>query len=194
MEITREEAQASMARIEEANRQMRRLAAYGGTDMILMIWGAVWFLGYLGNQFVPVWAGLCWLVLILTGIAATIIIGRRSPVKSPLGRQIGIFWGMLYVFIWIWFILLWPFFHIEGAEQWIRFSRHMGAFAATVPMFAYVVMGLWLDRYLLWIGVAVTGLTLVGLYLVYPYFFYWMAVAGGGTLAGTGVLIRRRWR
>jgi len=194
MDITKEEAQASLARIEEASRQMRRLAAYGGTDIILMVWGAIWFLGYLGNQLAPVLAGWIWIILLVIGIAATIIIECRSPVKSPLGRQIGIFWGMLYVFIWIWFILLWPFFHIEGAEQWMRFSRHMGAFAATVPMFAYVVMGLWLDRYLLWIGLVVTGLTLVGLYLFSPYFFVWMAVAGGGTLAGTGVLIRRRWR
>jgi hypothetical protein len=71
---------------------------------------------------------------------------------------------------------------------------HFGAIQATIPMFAYVVMGLWLDHFILWIGLAVTALTLVGLFFLQPYFWLWMAVTGGGMLLGTGLYIRYQWK
>jgi hypothetical protein len=70
----------------------------------------------------------------------------------------------------------------------------MGAIGATVPMFAYVVMGLWLDHFMIWIGLAITGLTVLGLFLAPAWFWIWMAVMGGGSLVSTGFLIRNRWR
>ena len=116
------------------------------------------------------------------------------PVKSPLGRRIGWFWFLLFGYVYLWIALLWPFVRVEGHEQSQMFWRHMGAIFATVPMFAYVVVGLLLDHLMFWIGLAVTALTIVGLLLIGPYFWLWMAAAGGGTLIGTGVIIRNRWR
>jgi hypothetical protein len=47
---------------------------------------------------------------------------------------------------------------------------------------------------MIWIGLAVTGLAVLGLFLVPNWFWIWMAVMGGGTLVGTGLLVRNRWR
>lgn len=60
-------------------------------------------------------------------------------------------------------------------------------------MFAYVVMGLWTDRFLMWLGLFVTATALAGYFLVNPYFCLWMAVTGGGALMVTGLYIRHRW-
>ena len=213
MEISPKEARESLAQAQDAAARMRKLLACRGADALFVIWGVVWFLGYLGNEFAPrllialarggevrdatyAWTlnGL-WLALIALGIALSVVVWkRRSPTMTRGGVRTGLFWLLLYVYVDIWIFLLWPFIKVEGAAESVRFWRHMGAIGATVPMFAYVVMGLWLDHFMIWIGLAVTGLALLGLFLVPVWFWIWMAVVGGGTLIGTGLLVRNRWR
>ena len=43
-------------------------------------------------------------------------------------------------------------------------------------------------------SVAVTGITLLGYYPLREYYSLWMAAAAGGTIFGTGLYIRLRWR
>ncbi len=214
MEITPEEARESLAQAQDVAERTRKLLACRGADALFVIWGVVWFLGYLGTQFTPrlvlalaqggavsegaagwMVSGGLWIVLVAIGIAVSFVIWkRRSPTKTRGGARIGLLWLMLYIYVDIWIFLLWPFIKVQGAEETVRFSRHMGAIAATVPMFAYVMMGLWLDHFMIWLGLGVTGLTLLGLFLFPDWFWIWMAVAGGGALAGTGLLVRNRWR
>ena len=48
-------------------------------------------------------------------------------------------------------------------------GEQMAVFESTVPMFAYVVMGLWTrDRLFVWLGLSVTVTTLAGYFLVHP--------------------------
>jgi hypothetical protein len=48
---------------------------------------------------------------------------------------------------------------------------------------------------MIWVGLAVTGLIVAGLYLIpLPHYWLYLAVTGGGTLIGTGLFVRRRWR
>ena len=62
-------------------------------------------------------------------------------------------------------------------------------------MFAYVILGLWLEaRFLIWLGLAVTGLTAVGYFLLPSYFYLWMAPMGGGALFVTGWYVNRFWK
>ena len=73
-------------------------------------------------------------------------------------------------------------------------DRKISAYWATVPMFAYIIMGLWLDRFFLVLGTLVTLATLAGYYFITDYFFLWMAVVGGGSLVAGGVFIRKNWK
>jgi hypothetical protein len=213
MEISPAEAQESLVQAQDAAERTRKLLACRGADALFVIWGVVWFLGYMGMEFGPrlilalarggevrgatfAWTmnGL-WLTLIALGIAVSLVVWkRRSPTKTRGGARVGWFWLLLYVYVDIWIFLLWPFIKVEGAEESVRFWRHVSAIGATVPMFAYVMMGLWLDHFMIWIGLAVTGLAVLGLFLVPNWFWIWMAVMGGGTLVGTGLLVRNRWR
>jgi hypothetical protein len=204
MEITASEAQESLEQVQDAAERTKKMVAYAGGDTLFIVWGAIWVVGFAATHFLgglgfhslrTLAAHSIWSVLIAAGIVISIIVSkRRAPVQSAAGPRIGWFWWLLYGYMCLWVGLLWPFVKVQGAEEWQVFGKHLGAISATVPMFAYVVVGLWLDHFMLWLGLAVTALAVVGLFLIQPYFWLWMAGMGGGTLIATGLLIRNRWR
>ncbi|MCP4644485.1 MAG: hypothetical protein GY851_28840 [bacterium] len=191
-----DEVRAVMARTRQA-------MAYSGSDVVMMMWGAIWFVGFMASHFLDgmekplghVVAGYAWLLLVGLGVTVTLVVSIRTkaPFRNPMGARMGIFWGLLYGYIWLGYALLHPFINYEafGAGD---AGKYVAAINTLVPMFAYVVMGLWFERYFIWIGLAVTGLLFLGLFVFQPIFYIWMAFLGGGTLAGTGYFIRKTWR
>jgi len=198
--ITQEEARASLTEIDRIIVQTRKAIASGCAAPLLIIWGSTWIVGYAGEQFFPLLSGRLWLGLMFAGTVASILVGpwsRRSPIKDPNRGRMGLSWMVLFGYGALWAALLcpWEMLHRSG---WMAYAplmeRKMGAFCATVCMFAYVVMGLWLDRFILWLGVLVTAATLIGYFFIPGYFYLWMAVAGGGSLVAAGVFIRKAWK
>jgi hypothetical protein len=61
-------------------------------------------------------------------------------------------------------------------------------------MFAYVVGGLWFGRFFTWLGMAVTGLILLGVFAWPEWSDLWTGFAGGGSLVLAGLYVRRFWR
>ena len=205
MEISKEHAQDSLSQIENVAMQTRRRIAAGCTGPILTIWGTIWFVAYLGTylSYFFEWqeyhlqmgsrigatfsiASLVWPVLIMVGVFASwFVCTRKSPIINIHNKRFGFTWLILFLYSNVWLVLLAP---------WNEYQ--IGAFAASLPMFAYIVMGLWMDRFLLWLGMVVTVLIIAGFFLFHfqPLFWLWVAVLGGGTLAGTGVYIQIRWR
>lgn len=186
MDLTRQEAQQALAEIEAVRRQARRAVAYGGAPYFLMLWGVVWFLGFLGSQFLPPeTSGWTWLALAGAAVPATFVIGARlgRRVRSPIGARLGLFWLALLAYALLWLYLARP---IDGAL--------MSLLIVTFAMFGYVVMGLWLGGGIGWLGLAVTALALLGYFGLRPYYGLWMALVGGGALFGSGLYILRRWR
>ena len=203
MNVSRDEARETLSQIEDVRQRTKKMVAYAGGDICFIVWGVIWFVGFLSTHFLGysriMWSGIAigsiWFVLVATGIIISIIVEkRRAAVKSTIGKRIGVFWWLLYAYVYLWIGLLFPFIEVQGRAESVMFWNHFGAIAATIPMFAYVVMGLWLEHFMVWLGLAVTALTILGLFLVQPYFYIWMAVVGGGTLAGTGLFIRNRWK
>ena len=72
-------------------------------------------------------------------------------------------------------------------------SKAIFAYISLVFMLCYIVAGIWFDIYLFRLGIAVTVLILVGLFCFPTYFWWWIAVFGGGTLIGTGFYVRYSW-
>jgi len=205
MDISEKEAHDSLEQIQATFGHTKKKIAAGSTAPILILWGAIWFVAYLGTYVAYLLefkvyclrltssfsigihvTGLWWMVLVLIGMAASWVLGvKRAPVKSPHNKRWGFCWLILFVYAGVWLSLLWP---------WNDYQ--INAFMASVPMFAYVLMGLWADRVLLWLGIVVTLLIIVGFFLFHfqPVFWLWMAILGGGALAGTGLYIRKAWR
>jgi hypothetical protein len=90
-------------------RTRRATGGYGGWYMVL--WGAVWFVGFLGTQFLPDEAvAWLWPVLDVIGAAGSVWLGvrmgRRGGVYSPIWRPMLLYWLALIVFDGLLFWLL----------------------------------------------------------------------------------------
>jgi len=201
MSISPEDASASLDAIRDTAERTKKMVAYAGADTLFIVWGLIWLVGWTASHFQDEWTGSApwivaalWLVLVATGTTITIIVCRRPAVRSPVDKRI--FWFCLFLLLYagLWMGLLFPFIKVRGVEESTMFWTHLWAIVATVPLFAYVVMGLWLEHFMIWIGLAVTATTVAGLFLLQPVFGLWMAATGGGTLLATGLLIRNRWR
>ena len=188
MDMTRNEAQHSLETIHRVQSEIRRTLARGGAPMYMMLWGAIWFFGYLGSYFLkPDIAGNLWLALVAIGFVLSFVIGWRisTRVRVPgYGARIGLFWlfWLLYTMLIIWL----------G-----RFDSDpilMSLFISIMAMFGYVVMGLWMWTPLTWIGLGVTAIIVLAYLLIPAYINLAMAVLGGGTLFFSGLYIYREWR
>ncbi len=185
MNISPEDAQASLAAIQQTRAQMRKGAGVNG--YFLIIWGLVWFGGFLTNQFASTTViGWTWGVLATAGwILSTILgISQGQKMRSSISPRISFFWLALCVFAALWFLIFWPFSERQGV-----------LFFATVIMFGGVVSGI-LSRSASTIygSLTITVLALAGYYLVPTYFYLWVAVCCGLTMVGIGLYIRLRWR
>lgn len=196
--ITLEEARASLADIDRTMQRIRHAIASGTAAPLLVTWGAVWMVSYSAEQFLPRFSQRIWCVLIIGGTIATLLSGlRQTPVKGtvsfPLMGRFGLAWLVLFAYAFLWATFLGPW-EMPHGDYGALLERKIAAFTCTVCMFAYVIMGLWLGRFLLYLGALVTLTTLVGYFFVPTYFYAWMAVTGGGSLMVTGLFIRKFWR
>jgi len=181
-----QEAREALEAVGEMTARTKRAMWTGGGDFLFIVWGAVWIIGYSMFQFFPKPANTVWNVLLGCGILASVIIFWRmnARVKGAVPGRLILFWILLSIYAAIWLYLLKPYS-----------GRQVGTFIPIVVMFAYVVMGLWgSEPLLLWIGLLVTALILVGYIFAGAWMALWLAVFGGGTLFATGLYIRLAWR
>lgn len=162
---------------------------------IMVVWGVVWVVCFSLTHFAPRVAGWGWIVGNSLGIVGSIYLARRSArtqaVRSESAkrtvRRLFWFWFLLYIYADIWLAVFWPW----RGEQ-------LGMFLVTLVMFAYVVMGLWMEsRFILWLGLAVTVLAVAGYvlsFLVPGYLDLWLGLAGGSALLASGLYLTVRWR
>ena len=195
MNISHEDARRSLTMIEDTSIQTGRSIAAAYASPLLMLWGLVWIVAFIGTHFFLRLASHVWAVLDGVGIIGTILICRWRfragiPTKSSDSKRAGWsifwFWTFLFAYAAVWLFLFAP---VSG--------RQSNAFICTAVMFAYVIMGLWWKqcRFLLWLGLAVTVCTLIGFYLIPPAFYcLWMAAAAGVPMLGTGLYLWLCWR
>ena len=194
MNISDEEARNSLDQIQAVATRTRKTIAASYDSGLLIMWGLIWIAAFLGTHFFLAWVWHIWMGLCGIGSIVTLWVSWRqlrlaNPIKIPATEKIGWrifwFWSLLFVYMFIWLSILRP-----------RHGIQLNAFMCTTIMFAYVVSGLWFKSYhMLWLGIVVTCITLVGFYLIPPsYYCLWMAAMGGGALMGTGLYIRFRLR
>ena len=182
MNISKQEAQESLAEIENVILQTRKEIARSGASYSLILWGVIWVLGFSGSQFFPHISGWLWLALVFIGFVVMWILTKKSAFLHPTSRRVHLGWLILVAYMMFWNILL----HADEREGL--------AFCSTVCMCGYVICGLWLGRFLVWLGLIVTALTVVGFFLLPVWFPLWMAITGGGSLILSGLFILEFWR
>jgi len=186
MNISPSDAESALAAIRESESQMRKTLGASGGAYPIIIWGVIMAIGYTLNQFADrlpaAWVAGPWIVMSVLGnifsIAISIRVGRK--IRHPMAARIGSLWVVFLVFGLIGALVVHP-----------SDPREINLLVYLLVMLWLAVMGLWLRLSLLWISLAVTGLLVFG-YLVLPdYFFLWLAIVGGGTMIGSGLLLLR---
>lgn len=202
MSISKEEAMEALAEAENVSKATRLAANLAGTDLVVMAWGILWFMGFLWSHIVVLqeWPGAfhgLWFVLVAIGMVVTLLTekSRSAPVKNAAGRRIGFFWLALYGYIYLGMAIFASYLNFPILNSTPGGAKAIAAINTIIPMFAYVVMGLWLEMTsFIYIGVGLTALTVLAYFLFNPIFFPFMALVGGGILFGCGVSMRIRWK
>ncbi|MGD8554546.1 MAG: hypothetical protein PVJ32_03845 [Anaerolineales bacterium] len=186
MDVSREEAKETLAAIQQAAAQMRRTIAHSSSPYYMILWGAIWFVGYICSHFITdILIGWIWLSLTGLGTLASALLGVRIQTRL---RTAG---DKRYAYLWL-SIIAYSILFIWIAKPTV--GEQASLLLVIFLMFGYVVMGIWLYRSALWVGLLITSLALIGYYLFLSYFYLWMAFLGGGTLIASGLFILRRWR
>ena len=197
---TPDEARSSLEEIDRIMTQTRKTIGAGRAGPMIILWGAIWVVGFAGAQYFPDSVSHLWTGLDIVGVAGSLLLGpwfRRSPVKTSGQWRTGVAWLVLFIYASLWISLLcpWELLHRVGSTLVVPvMNRRIAAFISTIPMFGYVIMGLWLDRFFIWLGALVTVATVIGFYFAGNQFYLWMAITGGGSLIVGGVFIRKFWR
>ena len=195
--------------IEEIQGRMHERLRGDSGARLYHLWGIIWLAGYTlsfiqerwllslntsGGR--PWWYMVAWhwWVLIPLGVFFTIRTSRRDSSvthqSTLLEAKFGAFWGVLYFYVFVGGLLLFPLIEASRIET-LTGSRVIAAMGALIPMFAYAALGLFLSRVMLISGVTITVLIVVGFYAVPDWFQLWMAIMGSTGLFCTGIFVKK---
>jgi len=189
MNISPNEAEESLAAIQNITQRTRRSIAGSGTYITLIVTGAVWLVGFLCTQFLSgnivgyIWGGLS-----LLGTAVGVILGvrRGKRVRSPSfnepAKRAIIFWLLLVLFALAFIVVARP---SDGKQATM--------FVILFIMLGQMAMGMLLSFSFTWWAVPVAALALIGYFLLPAYFYLWTGLLGGGGMIALGLYIRLRW-
>lgn len=185
-EISPHEAAAALAEVDRARSAMRRAIRDHRGHFHLWIWGLAWVVMPLMAQvYGDLAARWFWVPCVVAGVAsASVGLVQRQQVRERMNLRFLGAMAALIAFAVIFLFVLQPQLSIKS----------LYTYECLVVLQAYVIAGLWTDTYLLWLGIAVTALVLVGFFFLPGIFWLWMALFGGGSLIATGFYVRYFWR
>ena len=183
MSVSRSEAGAGLAAIDEVVKRVKQSRIYRVSGEIVILWGAVDVLRYLVSSLSPVEArGWVWLIPDALGLVLTAVRLSRLPRARgvAIGRLLaGV--GLFYAFGFGWSVGLG---HFDG--------RQLTVFWHTLFLFGYGLAGLWFGHGFLVLGLGVSA----AIFAVYLYagaaFYPAVAVVSGLGFALCGLWMLRR--
>lgn len=180
--ISQEEAARALASIEGSQLAIRSSLRARRGHLHLWLWGGIWVVMALMAEIGGETTARLFPLLAAAGAIGSFLVGRaqNQAIRIPLDRRF--LWAMSAT------ILFGP--------TWIMTTsgftgpKAVFAFCGLLVAQIYVIAGIWFDTYLLWLGLVIAAAMLIGLLVIPTFFWIWVAVAGGGTLIGTGVYVR----
>lgn len=182
MTIDPNEAAASLSDVATIERRTRETLVYARSSASLILWGLLVGAGYVISFLDPELHHAHWIAIAAAGFTGSFLIHRRRSTRdSRMGELLLSTELVLLAFGFVFLILFWPVT-----------SRQMGAFWPTLVMLGFVIAGIWLGRFFIYCGIAVTALTLAGyLWVDDTWYALWMAAVNGGGLIAGGLWLRR---
>lgn len=181
----RRDPAALLAEIARIGERSRRLHGYAAGAPHMLLWGAIWVVGNLADQFMPALGGLAWPVLILLGVAGSTVLGARRSGRAKaaaaarwLASAVAVVAGLALVIT-----VLRP---ADPAE--------VNAAISLVVATAYALLGIWRGPVFLLLGIVIAAAVTAGWFLARDIFALVMAVIGGGALMLGGWLLMEEER
>jgi hypothetical protein len=183
MSIDRQEAASALSDIDAIVRRVRQSRIYILASLMLILWGALVFVGYVASWLSPRNGGIVWIAIYVAGIAGSFMVSKydraRDGVRTFDARMLAAF-------------LLFVAFGIFCSSGLGHFTpRQLGTFWPIYFMMVYTIAGLWAGYAFVAIGLSITALTLIGYFLAGSWFDLWMAFVDGGGLVLGGLWMRR---
>jgi hypothetical protein len=181
MTIDPNEAAASLSDIASVERRTRETLVYARSSAALILWGVLVGAGYLLSFAAPALRYRHWIVIYLLGFVGSFLIRRWPKAReSRLGEMLLYTELVIVGFGVLFLVLFWPVA-----------PRQISAFWPMLFMMGFVIAGIWLGRFFIYCGLAVTALTLVAYFWSGPWFLPAMAMVNGGGLIAGGLWLRR---
>jgi len=182
MGIDSREAATALSDIDSIVRRVRQSRIYDISSLMLILWGALTFAGYLVTYLLPRHAYYAWIAVYVAGTIGTIVISPLNRARSGIrGFDVRMFAAFL-LFIAFGMFCVW-LGHFT--------PRQLGTFWPVYFMLFYTIVGLWVGWAFVAIGLSIIALTLIGYFFVGSAFDLWMAFVNGGGLIIGGLWMRR---
>jgi hypothetical protein len=181
--IDPKEAASALSDIESIVHRVRQSRIYNLASLIMIMWGALVFAGYLNAWLLPRSAGYGWIVVYIAGIVGSIAISASQHARDGV-RTFDIRMFVAFVL----FVAFGAF--CSGVLAHLT-PRQMGTFWPIYFMLVYTIAGLWAGQAFVAIGIGITALTLIGYFFIGDAFDLWMAFVNGGGLILGGLWMRR---
>lgn len=188
MAISRDEAYAALSEIDRTTGCSQTLRAYRGAGPIMMLWGAIWVVGYGSMGILPGgdW-GWVWLPMDILGLLATMVMVRRLRGGGE-GRaaSLAALAKGLVATVAIMAVITGIFMMAKPTTS----AAYMAVPALLVGL-TYILIGLTRMTRFIFVGAAVIIATIVGYVWVEQAFALWLAAVGGLGLVLGGLWV---WR
>ncbi len=184
MSVSKSEADADLAAIDNIVERVKRSRIYRVSGAIAMIWGVMQFVQYgVVNALPPARYPWSWVAVDALGVALTIWMLRRAlPARGAGGglvRAISAF-ALFYGFGFLWTRYIG---HFDGHAA--------AAFWHTLFLFGYCLAGLWFGIGFLVIGLSLSALIFVIFFYAGPLFWPLLALVSGCGYILCGYWLRR---
>ena len=181
MSLSSKEAAETLSKVEQASRRSAQLYSYSRSAPHLIMWGSIWFVGYIQNDLFPRYENWGWIVLILSGVIGGAIIGRRYALlnRGPFAWRMFAVFAIAIFFVFATYMIMRP---VRGAA--------MAVYPALIIGTLYTAVGLWSGLRYVVTGIVVLAATLGGFFFLHEHLLLWMAFVGGGALILAGFWFR----
>ncbi len=186
MTLTQTEAAEALSTIEATAARTKQLSAYRRASPFLLLWGAIWIVGFSADDLVPTIAHRIWLGLNILGMAVTVWLvvtirkGRATQGDSrKIWRTLGLI-ALGFLFGFATFTLLRP-----------RDMNAAVAFAGLLSGTIYAAIGMFVGLRWLVTGLGLLALTFLGYFTLTVHYALWMGWVCGGGLILAGLWLRR---
>jgi hypothetical protein len=157
---------------------------YTGSSAIFIMWGVLVACGYGLTELAPHSAGIIWLLISSLGCAATVVIvAVRMHARPSEARDWRLIWAMIAMtaFGAAWSFVLGP----------VVPRQMMYAFQPSLFLLGLMLVGLWLGRFFVILGLVGIVLIVIGYLQAEPWLRLWMVAVQSGTLILGGVWLGR---